>query len=98
MNVTLKQAVQSAFEFARDVLVEPSDDYADQRTKMIRLEEVDAGKTGEAEVWVITLSLPDPDVIVPAQFGQRRIYKTFTVDGTTGRVLSMKIRELAGVE
>jgi len=57
------------------------------------LEEVDTDTVDGTDVWVITLSLPDPTPPLGA-FRQRQ-YKTFTVDGLTGEVLSMKIRQLS---
>jgi hypothetical protein len=86
--IPIKEAVEKAVGFARGVL-EPT------RTNTILLEEVEASAVGESEVWRITLSLPDPDY--PLSFAGRRQYKTFTVDGQTGEVLSMKIRQPSGV-
>jgi len=98
MIVSLKSAVQSAIDFARTFLIE-SFGLPAEAAKMVRLEEVDTGKTPETEVWLITLSLPGPpDENFPGLAPQRRIYKTFAVAGNTGEVLSMKIRELAGAE
>lgn len=76
----MKEAVANAVNFAQSVLEAP-------RNSNLRLEEVDRKEFTGKEVWLITLSMD-------AAF--RRDYKTFTVDGETGEVLSMKIRELAG--
>jgi hypothetical protein len=81
--VTVKEAVGSAVEFARNMLDPPPQD--------LRLEEVDAGKTDRIDAWRITLSMQDR-----AGLGSlgRREYKVFTVRRDTGEVVSMKIREL----
>jgi hypothetical protein len=84
--IPITEAVQKAVAFAEDVL-EPT------RTAAILLEEVGSKSLNGDDVWLITLSLPDPDR--PMSLGGRRQYKTFTVHGQTGEVLSMKIRELS---
>jgi hypothetical protein len=86
--IPINQAVDKAVMFARGVL-DPA------RTASILLEEVEAGTAGGNDVWLITLSLPEPQ-LSPFVVGHRQ-YKTFTVDGETGEVLSMKIKQLSGV-
>lgn len=86
--IPIKDAIEKAVGFARGVL-EPA------RTGTILLEEVETGTLSEKGLWLITLSLPDPDY--PQSFGGHRQYKTFTIDGETGEVLAMKIRQLNGV-
>ncbi len=96
----VKEATQRAIEFARTVL-DPS------RISGLRLEEVEMVKTEQGAAWLITLSMLQPPASAGAALGDTldrvfgvgpREYKTFTVHGDTGEVLSMKIRELAGVQ
>ena len=56
----------------------------------VRIEETELGGMGLVD-WFITLSYQAPEGLVV--FG-RRHYKVFQVEGTTGEVLSMKIREV----
>ena len=84
--IPVKDAVARAVQFAKNTL-EPS------RTSELLLEEVEPSTVGGQEVWLITLSMPRVSA-----FGQSlsaREFKTFTLDGETGQVLSMKIREVA---
>jgi len=84
--VSIKQAVANAVAFVQDLL-------GPNQTNGVRLEEVD----GDANAWIITLSLPSDDdsmqAIVAGTRGRR--YKKLTVSKDTGEVLNMKIRELA---
>jgi len=82
--ITVKEAVASAVEFARNMLDPPPQDR--------RLEEIEAGKTDRTDAWRITLSMQDRTGL--GSLG-RREYKVFTVRRDTGEVVSMKIRELA---
>jgi hypothetical protein len=91
--VSIKEAVESAVAFAQATLGE-------ERTKGMRLEEVDTTTTAGQEAWLITLSMAVPaadlgpfaaDLLTAG----RRAYKTFTVRKRDGDVTSMKIRELA---
>jgi hypothetical protein len=91
--ISVKEAVQRAVVFASDV-------YADELQKglwarNVRLEEVERGLNSGTPAWQITLSVPKTDPITQLWAGYE--YKVFTVDGTTGEVVSMKIREFAGV-
>ena len=88
--VPIQVAVSSATAFARNVL-EPT------RTGAILLEEVEAGEVDGRNVWLVTLSLADPSYpTYPTSLSAgHRQYKTFTVNGDTGEVLSMKIRQLS---
>ena len=88
--VTIKEAALNAMAFARESLGE-------ERTRGLQLEEIESAKEGPADVWRITLSMADSDVIdsVLALVSGRREYKTFTVAKATGEVLSMRIRELS---
>jgi hypothetical protein len=84
--ITVKQAVTNAINFAQGIL-EPG------RTSYMRLEEVDRGEVDGKDVWLITFSMEAVTNLVGLM---GRDYKTFTVDGETGEVLSMRIRQLAG--
>jgi hypothetical protein len=84
--IPVQEAVKKAVAFAREVLEA-------NRTGDILLEEVEPATFGGKEAWEITLSLPDPRLSFV--LGAQRQYKTFTVDGETGQVLSMKIRQLS---
>jgi len=84
--IELKAAVESAKAYARDVLgaAEPS------------LEEIERENYKGREVWRITLGVKEPGIrtFVPQFERQPKEYKSFLVDGETGEVLAMKIREL----
>jgi hypothetical protein len=92
--VDIKAAVKSATAFATDSLGE-------KRTRNIRLEEVESSTVKGRPVWLITLSstraplsaLDEYASVLGADTG--REYKVFTVEKSTGNVLSMKIRLLA---
>jgi hypothetical protein len=81
--ITVKEAVAKAIEFAQGMLGVPASE--------VLLEEVELGKDGPNDVWLITLSAPGRAGIAVL----RRDYKKFIVRGDTGEVVSMKIRELA---
>ena len=67
-----------------------------ERTRELRLEEVESAMEGGKEVWRITLSMPDSSPMnALSAFNARRDYKTFTVVKSTGEVMSMKIREMS---
>jgi hypothetical protein len=95
--IPIQMAVDNAVGFARKVL-------ESTRTGEMLLEEVDTSTVDDREVWLITLSIPRPKPSTPslsalssfASLQSDRQYKTFTVDGETGDVLSMKIRQLSG--
>ena len=91
--IDVKEAVDRAAAFAENVL-------GKERTAGLQLEEVEFGKyEGVRDAWQITLSMLRPNKFGPALLGNEiRDYKVFTVSRDTGEVLSMKIRELAGVE
>lgn len=86
--IPVKEAVQQAMSFALGVLERT-------RSAAVLLEEVERGTLNGDDVWLITLSLPDPSAPLTLLGGHRQ-YKTFTVHGQTGEVLSMKIRQLSG--
>jgi hypothetical protein len=89
----IKHAVTAAMEFARAV-------YDDRELRGLRLEEVEADAGSPA--WKITLGWIEPDYQpltltegMLSRHSTPRVYKTFLVDAETGRVQSMKIREIA---
>ncbi len=93
----IKDAVRNAIAFAIESLGE-------ERTRGIRLEEIESSTVGERPVWLITLS---SEMKTKGQPSLRRAleeavgadiereYKTFTVAKDSGEILSMKIRVLA---
>jgi hypothetical protein len=89
--LSVKQAVESAAAFAKGVF-EP------ERLVDLRLEEVETGNLEGKDAWVITLSARDPEMGLTSFMPQGpRSYKRFFVSKESGEVLSMKIREMAGV-
>ncbi len=71
-----------------------------ERTKGLRLEEIESSSLDGNPVWLVTLSAADSSpltVLKSPLYGADtdRGYKTFTVAKDTGEVLSMKIRLLA---
>jgi hypothetical protein len=97
--VSVKEAVESSRRFAMGTL-------GPERTAGLQLEEVELGKYLDKDAWKITLSMLRPNLFSPNSLAGAvsippygpRDYKTFLVDRETGEVLSMRIRELAGVE
>jgi len=85
--IPVKDAVANAVNFAYGVLEPP-------RTGAMLLEEVEPSSLNGEDVWLITLSLPDPNSPLSALSGHRQ-YKTFTVHGGNGEVLAMKMRQLS---
>jgi hypothetical protein len=88
--VSIKEAVQSAIVFAQETL-------GAERTKGLRLEEVESADVNGADAWLITLSMLVPDPLADQfPFSDRaRDYKVFTVLKNTGEVTAIRIRELA---
>jgi hypothetical protein len=98
--VSVKDAVESSRAFAVGAL-------GAERTAGLQLEEIEVGKYLERDAWKITLSMLRPNPFaansLQALAGTTspyapRDYKTFLVDRESGEVLSMKIRELVGVD
>ena len=90
--VSIKEATKNASAFAREAL-------GPERTRGIRLEEVESTTVGRKDAWLITLSMMipnDPGSVLVAFDRGKREYKSFTVMKGDGEVRSMKIRELAG--
>jgi hypothetical protein len=88
--VGIKEAVAAAVQFATSVL--PPTQITD-----IRLEEVETGDHKGQGVWIITLSMEGQKAIQILADRMGRDFKTFAVHMETGEVLSMKIRQLAGM-
>ena len=86
--VDIKQAVEIAIKYFIDI-TGPSD--------RVRVEETEAGTEGDRSVWRITLSRPNSEVFEFVRGRPARDYKLLLVDRDSGEVISMKIRELAGV-
>jgi hypothetical protein len=92
--VSIKEATANAIAFADEAL-------GPERTRGVRLEEVESTTVNGQAAWLITLSmiLPsslDPKRHMPSVFtGEKREYKSFTVLKSNGEVKAMKIRELA---
>jgi hypothetical protein len=93
----IKTATEGAIAFAQAAL-------GAERTRGIRLEEIESTTVEGEDAWLITLSMLIPVQEDPinniagmiSAFGKRqREYKTFTVLKRNGEVISMKIRELA---
>jgi hypothetical protein len=84
--ISVKEAAEKAAEYFTDL-------YHDQFTNVL-LEE--AERTGRN--WLITLGYDRPPAL--PQFVRKgpRAFKVFKVDGETGEVVSMKIREVEHVE
>ena len=80
-TVDMKDAVQSAFAFTKDMFPQAKD---------IRLEEVEPGSVG----WtvVISFSTGEPGTIAQVMGGGApRLFKTITVDSTSGKAQSLKV-------
>lgn len=91
--VSIRAASEKAATFAEAAL-------GPNRTKGLRLEEVESSVAGGEDVWLITLSMVDSEMDVLEGFPaalRKRVYKTFAVRKSDGDVISMKIRELADV-
>jgi hypothetical protein len=98
--VDVKTAVDNAVQYAHEWLGSPN----------ALLEEVEASRRGDQDVWLVTLSIPrrypptgrnalGPLGISDAAailYGNRE-FKVFEVDGQTGDVRSMKIREMSRI-
>ena len=88
---TIKEAVQNATIFAKETL-------GAERVASLQLEEVESGKVGDEDAWLITLNMIyDRGLrtgLVDLSALASREYKVFTVLKRTGEVASMKIREL----
>lgn len=87
--IDVKEAAQTASNFFAGL-------YADQTLSDVRLEEVEL--TEDERFWLITLSFPSDNPlqkVLTHMAGidrSTRQYKIFKVDASTGRVVSMKIR------
>jgi hypothetical protein len=90
--ISVKDAVTCAFKFVSEL----SELDAPGWSADARLEEVESDRFKGTEVWLITLSIPEPGFqgMLTGKFD--RAYRVFAVDKESGEVLSMKIREFAG--
>jgi hypothetical protein len=94
--VDISAAVARSIEFATSTL-------GQQRTRELRLEEIESSTWNDKPVWLITLSdVSDHGPLAglgryatALGIDNDREYKIFTVTKDTGDVLSMKIRLLA---
>lgn len=93
--ITVKEAVQAAQNWVRDL-------YPKAALQHLRLEEVELSE--DERYWQITLGWVEPAVREPIAMSSvfsrgihvlPRVYKTLEVDVETGKVKSMKIREVA---
>ncbi len=86
-DIDVKKAVQSAKEYLKEA-------YADDTLRNLLLEEVQRDDNGD---WLITLGFDKPNLNVLQMmrtYEEQRIFKIFHIDSSTGKVKSMKIREL----
>jgi hypothetical protein len=84
----IKDAVRIAREHALEMLGYPNPS----------LEEIELGQHQDREVWMITLGFPrDLEQIAPlARIGADPLqYKRFLIDAETGKMLAMRLREVA---
>jgi hypothetical protein len=80
-TVDMKGAVQAAFAFTKDMFPQAKD---------IRLEEVEPGSVG----WTVVISFSTGEPGTLAQVmggGAPRLFKTITVDSTSGKAQSLKV-------
>ena len=93
--ISVKQAAQAAEMFAKDL-------YPQGELRHLRLEEAELSEDGST--WKITLGWVEPAVVnhgatLFTQPGRTevlpRVYKVFAVDGESGEVKSLKIRDVA---
>jgi hypothetical protein len=84
--INVKEAVQKAAEYFADV-------YPNKYPNVL-VEEIER-TNGD---WLITLGYDIPDISALLSRKPTRHFKLFKIDGQTGEVLSMKIREVEHVE
>lgn len=94
-RLDLKQAVALATDFCRQL-------FPETHASNVLVEEVEESPDGHG--WLITLGFDTVRVVRPPSAfliptlpreEMTRVYKTFMVDSESGRVTSMKIRQLA---
>jgi hypothetical protein len=90
--IDVKQAVKAAIQFAEEAL-------GPEEAGGARLEEIEM--TSDEAFWLITLGLPDRAILegrtaweTLAGASGKRDYKVFKVDVRTGKVVSMKMRNV----
>jgi hypothetical protein len=87
--IDVKQAVQAASDFIKQL-------YGANQLKQLTLEEVEL--TDDDRFWLVTLGFSRPELVSPleafATAKQRREYKILKIHADSGKVQSMKIREV----
>lgn len=92
--IELKEAAQAAEQFARQL-------FSEGELRYLRLEEAEVSPDGQ--YWLVTLGWAESAVRqqTPVLGNMRseilalpRVYKQFAVDSSTGKVVSMKIRDV----
>jgi hypothetical protein len=84
--INVKEAVKKAAEYFADL-------YGSQFVNVLveEVEETDGW-------WLVTMGYEDRPSVFSQISGIRRRFKVFKIDGETGEVISMKIREVEHVE
>jgi hypothetical protein len=93
MKLKVEEAVKAAIDYLQQLR-----NHIDPTLKDIRLEEIEVSE--DSKYWLITLSFTKPSdrteiplsVIASTLPKYQKEYKTFRVNGNTGKVESMKIR------
>ncbi len=91
--ISMQEAVKAARDYARQL-------YPEEELKGLRVEEIESSP--DDKIWYVTLGWVEPAIREVGGFGGLtnlavaalpRVYKVFEVDGETGRVGSMKMRD-----
>lgn len=82
--IDVKDAVQSAKTYAREVLGESTP----------TVEEIEREQYKTRDVWKVTLGFPSQTSTFAVLGFPAKEYKSFLIDADTGQTLAMKIREL----
>ena len=88
--ISIKQATESSVDFLKAI---------DLLAEEILVEEVEFDTANHE--WLITLSFSHPTIPtrnLSSVFNEKTKYKTFRIDSLTGKVLSMKIRQLSSAQ
>lgn len=78
-----KEAAVKAIEYFKEILGPMSG---------LSIEEIEFDESGPW--WMVTLGYPDPHAPEIFYAGKRRLYKVFKINGHSGEVVSMKIKEV----
>ena len=97
MNTTIigvKEAVQAAINYLQELqsVIAPSQALQELRLEEVELSEPSPQHPAPPNHWLITLSYNVREDALGMRLS--RDYKIFTIDAATGKVQSMKIREL----